>query len=224
MAIAADIRTGTGTPFAKMNELGQTLVGAFAGKTTRQRNDYETKQPKFKDNGKPLQEELMWFVAMPGTTAIVGDLTDPQPINDGDTVRYSVSGFKWGQVIEARRALPAHAGFKAGEMCSSDVYTIRLAGWSVGTDNAAAATRAGFTVVEGRIVMRTDEDREKYVLARLKAGQNTNVGKDFEISVRRITPDEKRWEQLADALFLTKPWEQQAAAAGPSDVPDEDMF
>jgi len=224
MARLADTNTGGGAPFAKFNALGDTLIGAFAGGKSRQQRDFKTQELVFKksDPTKPALEEVMHFVAMPGTTAYTGTAEDPQPIEVGAHVRYAVSGFKWGQVIDQRKELPARAGFPAGKHCSGDVYTITLVGWSTETPNPAAATKAGFTVVESRIVMTTDADHERYVLAQLKTNGNTNCAKDFEITVRRPHDDEKAWEQAADALFDTKPWEAKAAAADTGDNSHDD--
>lgn len=222
MAISADSGTGGGLPFAKFTSIGDELLGAFASKPRecqRQRRKYKTGEPITRPgkDGKqvPALEEIMWFIAMPGTTAKVGTAeTEYTPIMAGDTVRWSVSGFQWGQVIDARKKLPARAGFKAGEPCSGDVYSIRLASYSVGTENARAAERAGFTVVDGRIVMTTEEQREKYVMHQVRNNGNTSTGKDFVITIRRPEDSEKRWEQAADELFASKPWEKQLASVG----------
>lgn len=215
MARAADTGSGGGgLPFAKFNECGDTLIGAFAGGKVRAQQDYSTKETKKKKDGSDAKELVMWFVAMPGTTAKTGSPDDPQAIEAGAHVRYAVSGFKWGQVIDGQKQLPEYAGFKTGTPCSGDVYTITLVGWSAETDNAPAATKAGFTVVEGRIVMRTQEQKDAYVLAQSRRGGNTNPAKDFEITIRRPRADEKAWEQAADALFDEKPWDRQPAMAG----------
>lgn len=221
MAQAIDSGSGGGAPFVKFNECGDTLVAAFAGGKSRQQQDFKTKELKFKDNGKPLLEEVMHLVAMPGTTARTGEADSPQPIDDGAHVRFSVAGWKWGMVIDARKALPPYAGFPAGQSCSGDVYTITLVGWSAETENAAAATKAGFTVIDGRIVMRSREDKQRYVLAQSDRGGNTNPAKDYEITVRRPTADEKRWEQAADELYATKPWERATASVGGASSDDD---
>lgn len=218
MAIAAP--TTTSTPFAKLVKLGDTLVGAWAGSGVRQQQNYESQTPRFKADGSKLLEEINHFIAMPGTTAVTGnvDKGDLAPITPGDHVRYAVSGYKWGQVIDARKNLPAFAGFSAGQICSSDVYTFRLAGWSVATENPTGAQAAGFTVVDGRIVMRTEEELQNYVVARAKQGQPATVGKDIEITIRRIDQAaEKVWEQQADQLYITEPW--KAAAESTADTP-----
>lgn len=221
MAIATP--SVSSTPFAKLVSVGDTLVGAYGGSLTRQRHKFQAPETLlFKDNGKPLLEEVLYLVAMPGTTAKTGDaekgtvaVIEPEAV-----VRYSVSGFKWGQVIEARKGLPAFSGFGASQTCSSDVYTFRLVGWSVGTDNPEAAGRAGFTVVDKRIVIREEADLDRYVLQRTKAGQNANVGKDLEVTIRRIDQTaEKRFEQLADELYLSKPWERTGAEPTPDYAP-----
>jgi len=219
MARRAETGGTGGAPFVKFVALGDTLVAAFGGGKSRQQKDFKKDELKWKDDRKtkPLLEEVMHLVAMPGTTARAGTAEAPTDIEDGTHVRFAVSGYKWGQVIDQRKALPARAGFGVGESCSGDVYTVTLAGWSAETDNAAAATAAGFTVADGRIVLRSDEDHERWVLARVKAGQNTNAAKDFDITVRRPTDAEKRWEQAADELFDSKPWERKADAAAPDD-------
>lgn len=225
MAQAADQASGGGAPFAKFANVGDTLIGAFGGGKSRQQRDYKTGDPKFKDNGKELLEEVMWFIAMPGTTAGTGKLDDGlTPIEAGDTVRFSVSGFKWKQVIDARKALPEYAGFKAGTSCSGDVYEITLAGFSAATENPQAAVNAGFKVEEGRIVLRSQKEKEDYVLAQSRRGGNTNSARDFTITVRRPTTAEKRFEQEADALFASKPWERQPEPAMAGGHQDEEPF
>lgn len=210
MAIAATSTT-TGAPFAKFVDIDDVIIGTYAGSSRRQRRNFNTGQPMFKDDGKPMLEEILHLVAMPGTTAKTGDADRGyNDIEPGSHVRYSVSGFKWKQLIDGRKALPAHGGFVAGQECSGDVYTFRLVGWSATTTNAASAARAGFTVVDGRIVLRSQDDKDRYVVAQSRSGGNTNPAKDIEVSVRRPTADEKRWEQAADELFLTKPWEKAA--------------
>lgn len=230
MARAAD--TGSSGPaFAKFTEIGDTLIGAFGSsprECKRQARNFDTGNPAVKDDGTPRWEEVMYFVAMPGTTAKTGDADKGfEAIAEGDEVRFSVSGFKWGQVIDARKNLPPYSGFKAGQPCSGDVYTITLVGYSAEAKNAAAATAKGFTVVDGRIVLRSEDERERYVLAQVKAGGNTNPAKDYEITIRRPTADEKRWEQAADELFDRKPWTKQPAMAGApaaDDLDDSEPF
>lgn len=230
MARAADT-AGEGSPFVKFVDLGDTLVGAFGSaprECKRQMRNYDTGNPAVKDDGSPRWEEVMYFVAMPGTTAKVGNADSGfEVIEEGTEVRYSVSGFKWGQVIEARRGLPPYSGFKAGQACSGDVYTITLAGWSAETKNPAGAEKAGFTVEDGRIILRSEEDREKYILHQARtSGGNTNPAKDFTITIRRPNGDEKRWEQAADELFDRKPWTRVPATVGGGhdELGDEEPF
>lgn len=222
MAIATDTGGG-GAPFAKLNRLGDKLVGAFASnprEAQRQRRNYESGKPEFKTgkNGEqvPALEEVMHFIAMPGTTAQKGTAdTGFETIEEGTHVCFSVFGWKWGQVIEARKNLPAWNGFKAGQPVSGDVYTIELVGWSAETKNPAGAEKAGFTVVDGRILLRSEADREQYILHQARTnGGNTNPAKDIEITIRRPLPEEKRWEQAADELYLTKPWAKVSAGGG----------
>ena len=210
MAQAADTGGAGGVPFVKFAKLGDTFIGAFGGGKARQQIDFAKKEPKWKDadGTKPLLEEVMWFSTMPGTTAYTGNIEDPTPLAVGDIVRYAVGGFKWGQVIDQRRSLPAYAGFPAGTPCSGDVYTIALAGWSTATDAPENARKAGFTVAEGRIVITTQEDKDRYVLARSAKNQPVNLANDFTITVRRPTPDEKAYEQAGDALFSSAPWDK----------------
>lgn len=226
MARAADTG-GAGAPFVKFIDLGDTLVGAFGSaprECKRQVRNFDTGNPATKDDGSPKWEEVMYFIAMPGTTAKIGTADSGlgfEPIEEGAEVRFSVQGYKWGQVIDARKNLPPYAGFKAGQPCSGDVYTITLAGWSAETKNPGAAEKAGFTVQDGRIVLRTEAEREKYVLAQIKTGGNTNPAKDYTVTIRRPNPDEKRWEQAADELFDRKPWARTPAPVGGGDHPDE---
>jgi hypothetical protein len=217
MARAADT-PGEGSAFAKFVDLGDTLVGAFGSsprECKRQARNFDTGNPATKDDGSPKWEEVLYFVAMPGTTAKLGNADSGfEVIEEGTEVRFAVQGYKWGQVIDARKALPPYAGFKAGQPCSGDVYTITLAGWSAETKNASAAEKAGFTVQDGRILLRTEADREKYVLAQIKTGGNTNPAKDYTVTIRRPEASEKRWEQAADELFDRKPWARQTASVG----------
>lgn len=228
MAIAT--QQSTGAPFAKLVNLGDTLKGAFAsdpGKCRRQARNFETKAPATKPDGSPLYEEVLHFIAMPGATAKLGDAERGyNDIEPGTHVRFTVSGFKWGQVIGARKNLPAANGFGAGVACSGDVYEISLAGWSAETKNPDAAKGAGFTVVEGRIVLRTQDDKDRYVLHQSRSGGNTNPARDLAVSIRRPLPEEKAWEQKADELYLQKPWEgtgsgDSATGGDTSDIPDE---
>lgn len=228
--MAIGIEQGGGTPFAKFQNLGDTLVGAFGSnpkECTRQARNFDDGTPAIKSDGKPRLEEVMHFVAMPGTTAVIGGADKGyEPIQPGDAVRFSVSGFKWGQVIDARKALPAHAGFKAGQVCSGDVYEITLTGWSAETKNPAVAEKAGFTVVEGRIVLTSQDDKDRYVLAQSRNGGNTNPAKDYTVTIRRPTVADKAWEQQADEMYLAKPWLKTPATVGGGDAPidDEEPF
>lgn len=214
--------TTTAAPLAKLVDLGDTFVGAWAGSIRRQARDFATRDPLFRrdDPSRQVLEEINWFIAMPGTTAKLGTAEDGyETIEAGAEVRFLFSGFKWGQAIEQRKALPAVAEFNIGKgrEASSDVYTIRLVGWSSATENPEAARKAGFTVVEKRIVMTTDDEHEQWVLARVKQGANTNAARDFQVTIRRADfTAEHEWVKLADALWERKPWEQQAAAPAES--------
>ena len=217
MAKAADTG-GAGSPFVKFVDLGDRLVGAFGSsprECKRQARNFDTGNPATRDDGRPVWEEVLHFIAMPGTTAKTGSADSGwDSIAEGDEVRFSVQGYKWGQVIDGRKNLPPYAGFKAGQACSGDVYTIRLVGWSAETKNAQAAQNAGFTVVDGRIVLRTQEEKDRYILAQSRSGGNTNPAKDYEFTIRRPNADEKRWEQAADELFDRKPWARTPATVG----------
>ena len=221
MAQAADVASGSN--YAKLVDLGDKIIGAFGSSPNdcrRQSTKYGTGEPLFKDNGKPQLEEVLWMIAMPGTTAKKGNAENGyEPIDELDTCLFTVSGYKWKQVIDARKALPAAGGFKAGQACSGDVYTIELIGWSAETPNPAAAQTAGFTVVDGRIVLRTQQEKDDYVLAQSRKGGNTNPAKDLAISIRRPTAADKAYEQAADELFLAKPWNRQLASVGAPSAP-----
>jgi hypothetical protein len=229
MAIASD--SGGGTPFAKLINLGDTIVGAHASRPrdcVREKRKYGTDEVLLKANGQPAKEEILWLVAMPGTTAVTGNVEkgDLTPIEPMDLIRFSVDGYKWGQVIQARQELPAANGFKVGQTASGDVYTITLIGWSAETDNAKAAEAAGFTVVDGRIVLRSQEDKDRYVLAKSRQGGNTNPARDLEVSIRRPGPADKAYEQEADRIFLDEPWKRSLATVGggaaAENTPDDD--
>lgn len=231
MAQAADTGGG-GSPYAKFRKIGDKLVGAFASaprECKRQATQYETKALLWKDDEqkKPLLEEVMYFVVMPGTTAKKGNEDNGyEDLEEMDVACYSVGGFKWGQVIDARRNLPAHAGFKAGQPCSGDIYEIELIGWSAETKNPGAAEKAGYTVIDGRIVLRTQEDKTKYVLMKAEQGGNVNTANDFRITIRRPTSDDKAYEQRADEVFLEKPWARTLATVGAAqaEVEEEEPF
>lgn len=219
MAIPVPQGGNGGTPFAKVLRIGDQLVGAFAGSANRQKRKFgDSKTLLYKSDGTtPLLEEVIHFIAMPGTTAVTGNVEkeETKPITPGEHVRFSVSGFKWGQVIDARKSLPAFAGFAAGQTCSSDVYTFKLVGYSAATENPAGAQAAGLTVVDGRIVMATEDEHEKWVLNQVRKNASANAAHEFEVTIRRIDQAaEKKWEQLADELYLTKPWERTESADG----------
>jgi hypothetical protein len=213
---------GGGAPFAKFVNLGDTLVGAWGGAMQRQAYDYETRKPAYRrdDPTKPLREEINWFVAMDGTTATTGSDGDFAQITAGSVVRFSFQGYKWNQVINARKELPAMPEFNIakGREAYGDVYTITLSGWSAETKNPDAARRAGFAVAENRIILTSQEQKDQYVLAQSRTGGNTNPAKDLTIMVRRIDlPNEAKWDELADTLASTEPWKIQASALDVAD-------
>lgn len=230
--------TTTGAPFAKLVSLGDKLVGAWAGAQKKQQRDYETGDPKWKDDlnadGErvPMLEEVNWFIAMPGTVAVTGNVEegDTSPIESGEPVRFAFSGFKWHSVIEARKALPALAEFniRKGREAASDVYTIALVGWSKQVKNTAQAAQDGFTVDNDRVLIRSDEDADKFVSwLRKQKVQNLNLAKDLEITVRRVDlPDEAEYDQAACELYDTSPWERRdeapATQAGSDGLGDDD--
>lgn len=217
--------TVAGDPFAKLVSIGDRLVGAYSGSMTRQQRKYgDPKVLLTKDNGAPRLEEVMWLVAMPGTTAVTGNLEkgDTAPVKPGDHVRYVVSGFRWGQVIEARKALPAFDDFRAGELASSDVYTFTVTGFSTRTDNADAARRAGYTVENGRIIMRSQDQYEAWAMQRIKHNQPANAARELDVTVRRIDrATEADWERAADELFAAQPWKRAAQEQNGGDYEPE---
>jgi hypothetical protein len=221
MAISTNNGTGDGgIPFAKFLKPGDTLIGSFGGSVRRQQRKFRTQDLATKPDGSPKLEEILHLVAMPGTTAVTGDLEKEQldPIKPGDTVRYSVSGFHWKQLIDARRQLPAYANVKAGSEASGDVVTITMTGWSVATENAQVAVNAGFKVVDGRIFFPTFEEKKRWSDPREARGLPTIVAKEYTIEVRRPRPDEATWEAQGDALFTAKPWiVKEPTAVGASD-------
>jgi hypothetical protein len=214
-----------------LTEIGDTIVGALASDpnhSKRQMTKFGDRDVLlFKPDGKPQLEEILHLVAMPGTVATVGSEDDVRPVESFDHVRWSVSGFKWGQVIEQRRGLPAAFGFRAGQSCSSDVYTISLIGWSAETENPQRAEQAGFVVEKAngksRVILRSQEDKDRYVIAQSRAGGNTNPAKDYAISIRRHAPEERAWAQAADDLFLSKPWLRREAPPEVESVNSEDL-
>lgn len=221
MAISANNGTGDGgIPFAKFLKPGDTLIGSFGGGVRRQQRKFQSPDLATKPDGSPKMEEILHFVAMPGTTAVTGDLDkgETEVIKPGETVRYAVSGYRWKQLIDARRQLPAYANVKAGSEASGDVVTITMTGWSAATDNPQGAVNAGLRVADGRILMSSDEEHERWVLAQVRAGKPANAAKEYTIEVRRPRPDEATWEAQGDALFTAKPWiVKEPAAVGASD-------
>lgn len=228
MAKQAETPGSGGVPFAKFLSPGDTLVAAFGGGDRRQMRKFGSTELLTKDDGKTARmEEVLYLVAMPGTTAVTGDVDkgDTAVITESTIVRFAVSGFRWGQVIDQRKSLPEHSGFKAGTSCSGDIYTITMTGWSAATENPQAAINAGLQVVEKRIVMPTDAEHEKWALAQLRNGKPANAAKDYSITIRRPSAAEKRWEQEGDALFDAKPWTKQPEmAGGGGSTPDEEPF
>lgn len=223
-------QTTVGAPFAKLVNLGDQLVGCWGGASRKQQRDYESGDPKWKDkpdpNGErvPALEEVNWFVALPGTTAHTGNADDGfDDIAELDVVRFSFSGFKWHSVIEARKQLPAMEQFKIkkGKEATTDIYTIRLAGWSKQTKNADAARKAGFTVVEDRIIITSDEDADKLVASLRRQGGNTTLAKDLEVTVRRFDPaTEQRFVDAADDVWDSEPWKQRSDTQADNDRAD----
>lgn len=222
MAIAIET-SGGGAPYAKFVNLDDTLIGAYAGSLIKQQTNFETKLPALKPDGKPLKEEVLYLIAMPGTTASTGtEDAGYRGIEAGAQLRYSVVGFKWGQLIGGRRNLPAANGFAGGQSASGDVITVRLVGWSAETKNPDRAKQAGFTVVDGRIIMRTNDERDAYVLHQSKSGGKTTVAKDFTVEVRRPSQYDKAFEQAADAWYLSKPWDKATSSAASADTDGAD--
>lgn len=220
--MAIPTTTASAAPFAKLVDLGDSLVGALASnpsESRRQQRNFDTGRPAFKDDGKPALEEILHLVAMPGCTAKLGDNDHGYTvIEPGTHVRFALSGFKWGQAIEARKNLPGtDGGIRPGQEASGDVYEITLVGWSAETKNAEAAKRAGFNVVDGRIILRTQDEKDAYVLAQSRSGGNTNPAKDLTVTVRRPTPADAEWERLADELYLTEPWKSATANVAPAE-------
>jgi hypothetical protein len=227
--------SGSGAPVVKFTKIGDTFVGAYVGEgKPQQRRTYKPDgslgEPMFKPDGKPALQALKHFVAMPGTTAVTGNLAkgETTPIEPGDHVRLIVFGFKWGQHIEAAKSLPAFGKTRAGAMLSTDVYTVAAVGYSATAgDNAAALRREGLTVTDGRVIMTTEQDHEKWVLFQVRNHANSNAAMDFTITARRYDPDtESEWGDMADALWETKPWEREqdadtGAALPPAPGPQE---
>lgn len=234
MARAADTGGAGGVPFIKLANIGDKFTGASGHDVRacqRQQRKFKTGELLWKDdvdkdgNRKKLLEEVAYFVLVSTDGGYIGNREEgttstPEP---GDHVRFSFKGFTWGKVIDARKALPAYSGFPAGQPCSGDIYTVELVSRSKATDNPAAATRAGFTVVENRIVLATQEEFERWAVTRIKSGQDTNAAADLAITVRRPAPNEKRWEQAADALFDSKPWAKEPATVGGGGGGSEDL-
>lgn len=229
MAIPANTGNGDGgIPFAKFLKPGDTLVGSFGGGVRRQQRKFQSQELMTKADGSPKMEEILHFAAMPGTTAVTGNVErgETEVIKPGEVVRYAVSGFQWKQLIDARKALPPYGNVKAGGEASGDVVTITMTGWSAATENPQGAVNAGLRVVDGRIVMSTPEEHERWVLAQVRAGKAANAAKEYTIETRRPRPDEAMWEQQGDDLFTAKPWvhKESATVGGGTSYGDAEQF
>jgi hypothetical protein len=210
--------SGSGAPVVKFTKIGDTFIGAYVGEgKPQQRRTYKPDGSlgdlMFKPDGKPALQAIKHFVAMPDTTAVTGNLVkgETYPIAAGDHVRVIVNGWKWGQHIEAAKSLPAFGKTKAGVMLSTDVYTVTAVGYSATAgDNAAALKKEGLKVIDGRVIMTTEEDHEKWVLFQVRNHANSNAAMDFVVIARRYDPaTESEWGDAADALWLEAPWEQE---------------
>lgn len=239
MAQAVDT-AGSAAPFVKFRQIGDTLIGAFGGSVQRQQRKWSPDGPgellwKRKENpsdpDKPLLEEIFYFVAVAGgCTVVLGNEDDGfRRIEDREVVRFSVSGFKWNQAINAAKTLPAFRTkpdgspqFAAGKRVTGDMWKITLVGYSADVPGQAAEQvyrAAGLTIVEGRVVMRTEQERTVWANIQIERRQNTNAAKDFEMVCRRVADQERAYEDAADEVYNARPWEKQEEVVAEQQAP-----
>jgi len=169
-----DIGTGRqpGIPFIKVTRhIGQRIVGGLVDEEMRQQQKWvngKAEGLRFKDDGKPAWELVLTLLVMPGSSAVVVDRDsgDDVPVEAGQLVRVIISGFKWGQYIEARNALGKDNNPRTGDLFAQTFKTCSI-------DNGRG----------GREVLVTQEQVNAAKLA------DKVVGKDAEILVRRPGPE-----------------------------------
>ena len=179
-------------------------------------------------NGKPVKEEIL-ARRHAGTTAVTGKDDDLSPIRTAR--RRPVRRLRLP--LLARSSTPARpsrqrTGFQGGGIGLGRRLPDPLVGWSAGTENPAAAEKAGFTVVDGRIVLPLAGGQGQLCPAQSRRGGNTNPAKDVEITIRRPGPADKAYEQRADEVFLDAPWKKVAVGVGgvsaANDPADDEPF
>ena len=179
-------------------------------------------------NGKPVKEEILWLVAMPGTTAVTGKDDDHSPIEPLDVVRFAVSGYRWGQVIDARKALPRRTGSRPAN---------RPRATSTGSGSSAGPPRP-----------RTRRGREGGLHRRRRPDRAPLAGGQGQLRPRPVPPwwqhepGEGRRDHdppprpgrqgvraaRADEVFLDAPWKKVAVGVGgvsaANDPADDEPF
>jgi hypothetical protein len=167
----------------KRTALGQTFVGALVVLRQRdvmKRNDRTgLTEPVAKNDGsgKNRQELVLTLVAMPGTTTpagLAGVEAIPEP---GDKVRLILRGASFGQWIEAKRD---HGGLETGDVVS------------LVTEYGQAFNGPG-SAIGPKLTTQAEVDA---------VPRGTSVGIYGTLTLRKPTPAEAKWAELADAAYF----------------------
>lgn len=191
MPITLDEPTGPRIPVMKRQRIGEHVTAAVV--RTQQRDVLKDGQPQMKDNGKPRQELVVTLIVMPGTTmtAGIGQDTPPATPAPGTVARMILRGASFGQWIEAKNTL--------GQLQVGDIVTQTL-------DHAQVYNAQG-TATGAKITTQPELDA-------VPRGQS--VGVYGAITLRRATPDEHSWVQLAEQQYMA---DTAIAAEAPAAAP-----
>ena len=200
---------GPSIPIVKFRTMGQRIVGGLVDEEMRQQQNWRNGKAeglKFKDDGKPARELILTLVTMPGSSAVVVDRDsgDDVPVEAGQLVRVIISGFKWGQYIEARNALGKDNNPRTGDLFCQTFTKSSI-------DNGRG----------GRDTLTTQEEINAAKLA------DKVVGKDMEILVRRPGPEHTAIVEQCNAKraeLAQQPVGAGAPAGGGYNPHDEDPF
>lgn len=253
LAVSENTGTTIGAPFFKLRNIGDTFIGALGsdpdakesrrrvqethqvdGKTVRKQDEAGNPVYAQKADGKPKLEEVMHFAAVAGSTATVGSQDDPTVVEPLEHYRYSVNGFVWGKVIQARQGLPPIAGpdgsiiAQAGQSTCQDIYIFSLTHKSASVDNAteeAQLRAAGLTVEEDngykRVLLPTKETELKRVEVRLGLGLELRAArKEVSVTIRRANADAPAEVGAVQAAFQM--WENKVWVRPGQDETDAD--
>lgn len=242
IAVSENVGGAAGAPFFKLRNIGDKFVGALGSdpdaresrrqvrETTQVDGKTVTKmdgdgKPVFatKADGKPKYEEVMHFAAVAGSTAVTGPKDDPTPVEPLEHYRFSVNGYVWGKVIDARRNLPpivtpeGQIIAQAGQSTCQDIYTFTLTHKSASVENAAEEAKlreAGLVVEEDngykRVILPNKEAELKRVEIRLELGLELRATrKEVGVQIQRANaenPAEVGAVQAAFQMWQDKVW------------------